>query len=186
MVSDRYKEPHTMEKICVEYQITVSDFRQATYYGLFLRHRTALRIMFVVLAVAVIYVIAGSLGLGTINPLVLFLGLAYLIWGLFLFAGAEKGIRAYLRSEGSMIGCTYRAELEAHRIRLEVPERDIHFTTPVHKLTCVFEFSNLFLLYTSLQDVYLLPARCLTQAQRAALRANFRNRLGENFGSRFR
>ena len=32
-----------MEKISVEYQITVSDFRQATYYGLFLRHRTALR-----------------------------------------------------------------------------------------------------------------------------------------------
>lgn len=175
-----------MDKICVEYQITVSDFRQATYYGLFLRHRTALRIMFVVLAVAVLYAIGGSLGLGTINPLVLFLGLAYLLWGLFLFAGAEKGIRAYLRSKDSMIGCTYRAELEEHRIRLEVPDRDIHFSCPVHKLTCVFEFSGLFLIYTSLQDVYLLPTRCLTQEQRAALRSNFRTRLGENFGSRFR
>ena len=175
-----------MEKINVEYQITVSDFRQATYYGLFLRHRTALRIMFVVLAVAVLYAIAGSLGFGTINPLVLFLGAGYLIWGIFLFAGAEKGIRAYLRSEQSMIGQTYRLELDSHRIRVEIPKRDIEFSVAVNKLTCVFEFSALFLIYTSLQDVYLLPVRCLTPEQRTALRNNFRQRLGDNFGSRFR
>ena len=175
-----------MEKINVEYQITVSDFRQATYYGLFLRHRTALRIMFVVLAVAVLYAIAGSLGFGTINPLVLFLGAGYLIWGIFLFAGAEKGIRAYLRSEQSMIGQTYRMELDSHRLRVEIPERDIEFSVAVNKLTCVFEFSALFLIYTSLQDVYLLPIRCLNPEQRTALRGNFRQRLGDNFGSRFR
>lgn len=175
-----------MEKITVEYQITVSDFRKATYYGLFLRHRTALRIMFVVLAVAVLYAIAGSLGLGTVNPLVLFLGAGYLVWGIFLFAGAEKGVRAYLRSEHSMIGQTYQMELDSHRIRVDVPDRDIHFSTPVNKLACAFEFSTMFLIYTSLQDVYLLPVRCLTDAQRAALRTNFRQRLEDNFGSRFR
>lgn len=175
-----------MEKINVEYKITVSDFRQATYYGLFLRHRTALRIMFVVLAVAVLYAIAGSLGFGTINPLVLFLGAGYLIWGLFLFAGAEKGIRTYLRSEHSMIGQTYRMELDSHRIRVEIPERSIEFSVSVNKLTCVFEFSALFLIYTTMQDVYLLPVRCLTLEQRTALRSNFRQRLGDNFGSRFK
>ena len=118
-----------MEKIKAEYQITVRDFREATYYGLFLRHRKALRIMCVVVIVGVLYGIAGALGVGTINPLVLFLAAAYLIWGLILFAGAEKGIRAYLRTEDSLIGCTYRMELETHRIRLEVPERDIKFAT---------------------------------------------------------
>lgn len=175
-----------MEKINVEYQVTVSDFRRANYYGLFLRHRTALRIMFVVLAVAVLYAIAGSLGLGAINPLVLFLGAGCLVWGIFLFAGAERGIRAYLRSEHSVMGQTYRAELDSHRIRIEVPEQDIQFSVAVNNLACVFEFSSLFLIYTSLQDVYLLPTRCLSAEQRTALRANFRQRLGNNFGSRFR
>ena len=38
-----------MEKIQVEYKVTVSDFRKASYYGLFLRHRRPLQIMFAVL-----------------------------------------------------------------------------------------------------------------------------------------
>ena len=175
-----------MDKICVEYQVTVSDFRRATYYGTFLRHRTALRVMFVVLAVAVLYAIAGAVGFGTVNPLVLFLAMGYLIWGLMLFAGVEKGIRAYLRTKESFIGCTYRMELESHRIRLDIPERKIQFATPVNKLACVFEISSLFMIYTSLQDVYILPARALTEEQRVDLRKNFREKLGDNFGSRFR
>jgi len=174
-----------MEKFCVEYEVTVSDFRKATYYGLFLRHRTALRIMFVVVAVAVLYGIAGALGLGTINPLVLFLGLGYLIWGLWLFSGAEKSIRSYLRSEQSMIGVTYRAELDSRHIHMEIPQRGMQFTAAVGKLTCVFEMSAMFLIYISMQEVYLLPVRCLTEEQRVALRHNFRERLGNNFGSRF-
>ena len=155
-----------MDKICVEYQVTVSDFRRATYF--------------------VLYAIAGAAGVGTVNPLVLFLAAAYLVWGLMLFAGVEKGIRAYLRTKDSFIGCTYRMELESHRIRLNIPDRKIEFATPVNKLACVFEISSLFLIYTTLQDVYILPVRALTAEQRTALRANFRNKLGNNFGSRFR
>lgn len=175
-----------MDKICVDYQVTVSDFRRATYFGLFQRHRTALHILFVVLAVAILYVLGASIGLGTINYLVLFLATAYLIWGILLFAGAEKSIRAYLRSKDSLIGCTYRAELESHRIRLEIPERKIQVAAQVNQLTCVFELSSLFLIYTSMQDVYILPHRCLTDEQRLALRKNFRERVGNNFGSRFK
>ena len=44
-----------MEKIQVEYKVTVSDFRKASYYGLFLRHRRPLQIMFAVLIGAVLY-----------------------------------------------------------------------------------------------------------------------------------
>lgn len=175
-----------MEKISVEYQVTVSDFRKATYFGLFQQHRTTLRIMFVVIIVAVLYAFGASLGLGTLNPLVLFIAAAYLIWGLLLFAGAEKRIRAYLKTPDALIGCTYRVELESHRIRLEIPERNIQVSTQVNQLTCVFELSALFLIYTSLRDVYLLPTRCLTAEQRVALRRSFRERLGDNFGSRFK
>lgn len=175
-----------MDKISAEYQVTVSDFRRATYFGLFQCHRTPLRIMFVVLAVAILYVLGASIGLGTINPLVLFIAVGYLIWGILLFAGAERGIRTYLKRKDSLIGCTYEAELDSHRIRLEVPERDIHVSTQVNQLTCVFELSSMFLIYTSLQDVYILPHRCMRQEQRLALRRNFRARLGANFGSRFK
>ena len=42
-----------MQTIHVNYFITVSDFRKATYYGLFLRHRRALQIMFLVLGVSI-------------------------------------------------------------------------------------------------------------------------------------
>ena len=175
-----------MDKISVEYQVTVSDFRKATYFGLFQQHRTALRIMFVVLIVAILYAMGASLGLGTLNPLVLFIAAAYLVWGLLLFAGAEKGIRAYLNMPNSLIGCTYRAELDSHRVRFEIPERKIQVSAQVNQLTCVFELSALFLIYTSVQDVYILPNRCLTSEQRIALRKNFRQRVGQNFGSRFK
>ena len=174
-----------MEKIKTSYQVTVSDFRRATYFGLFQRHRTALRIMFVVLAVGVLYALGGMMGLGQVNPLVLFISGAYLIWGLLLFSGAEKGIRRYLKHKDSLIGCTYHVELESNRIRVEVPQRKISFSTQMNKLTCVFETSDMFLIYNNLQDTHILPHRALSPEQRTALRANFRKHLGDNFGSRF-
>ena len=67
-----------------------------------------------------------------------------------------------------------------------MPERDIRVTAQVNKLACVFEISSLFLIYTTLQDVYILPTRCFDEQQRKVVRANFREKLGDNFGSRFR
>lgn len=175
-----------MNKISVEYQVTVSDFRRATYYGLVNQHRTPLRILFAVLVVAVGYVLLGSLlNLDGFNPLVLFLAAAYLVWGILLFAGAERGIRQYIRRPDSLVGCTYRMELESHRVAVEVPERKIQFSVPVNQLACVFELSNMFLIYHTVQDTFILPRRCLTDEERAALRSNFRKKLGDRFASRF-
>lgn len=175
-----------MDNISVEYQVTLADFRKATYYGMFLRNRKALRIMFAVLFVGVLYMLGSFIGLGEINPLVLFLALGYFIWGIWLFSGVEKGIRTYLKSENSMIGCTYRAELTAKTLSIAVPERDIRVSLPIKKLACAFEMSSMFLLYTSMQDVYILPNRVLSDEQRAALRGNLRSKLGDNFGTRFK
>lgn len=175
-----------MENFAAEYQVTLSDFRKATYFGMFLRNRKALRIMFAVLIVGILYAIGGAVGFGKINPLVLFLAMGYLLWGIWLFSGVEKGIRAYLKSENSMIGCTYRAEFTAQTLSMSVPERNISFSTPIKKLTCAFEFSSMFLLYTSVQDVYILPSRVLTEEQKKSLRNNLRAKLGDNFGSRFK
>ena len=72
------------------YTVTVSDFRRASYFGLFLRHRRPLQILFVVTAGCILYAAGGLLGFGTVNPLVFFLGGAYLIWGLFLHTIMDK------------------------------------------------------------------------------------------------
>lgn len=175
-----------METIAVEYQVTVRDFRQATYYGTFLRHRKALRIAFAVLMVGVLYLIGSAIGLGTVNPWVLFLAAGYLIWALVFFGGIERGIRAYLRSEGCMVGKTFRMQIDSRQIRVEVPDKGFAFTSPLKQLTCVFEISDLYMIYTSMQDVYLLPARCLAQEQRLQLRAALRKKLGSNFSTRFK
>ena len=175
-----------MEKITVDYQVTVGDFRQATYYGTFLRHRKALRIAFAVLLMGILYGIGAAIGLGEINPWVLFLAAGYLIWALVFLSGVEKGIKAYIKSPGCMIGTTFHAEIDDKTFRIEIPERGTAFSSPLRKLTCVFEISSLYMFYTSVQDVYILPARCLTPEQRTALRPVLRNKLGANFGSRFK
>lgn len=174
-----------MERIKAEYHITVSDFRKASYYGLFLRYRRPLQIMLVVLAGAVVYGVGGYLGLGSVNYLVFFLAGAYLIWGLLLFAGLERRILRYVKSPDSFLSNTYVATIDSHRIAFEIPERKGEFSTQIGKLTCVFELSQMFLIYVNTQETYILPHRALTEAQRQALRKNFRERLGDNFGSRF-
>jgi len=175
-----------MEKISVEYQVTLSDFRKASYLGVFLRNRKALRIMFAVLIAGILYAIGGAIGYGKINPLVLFLAMGYFLWGIWLFSGTEKGIRTYMRSKDTLIGCTYRVDITAQDLSIAVPERKINFTTPIKKLTCAFEFGSMFLIYTSMQDVYILPTRVLQEEQKTALRTLLRKKLADNFGSRYK
>ena len=154
-------------------------------YGLFLRHRRALQILFLVLGAAVLYYIGARVNLGTPNPLVFFLAAAYLIWGLLLFAGAEKEIRRYIRSPESLIGCEYKILLEDHRIRIEIPEKKIRESFNLHSLHCCFELASMFMIYTTPQNVYLLPKRALEQDEIEALRQELTASLGERFSSRF-
>ena len=142
-----------MEKITFDYQVTVGEFRQATYYGMFIRHRKALRIAFAILLLGIAYAIGGAIGLGEVNPWVLFLAAGYLIWALIFFGGAEQGIRAYLKSPHCMIGKTFHMELEGAQMRIEADGLGVVFSAPLKKLTCAFEISSLFMLYTSVQDV---------------------------------
>ena len=174
-----------MKKIAAAFQLTVGEFRMASYYGLFLRHRRALRIMFAVLLAGVVYAVGAWAGLGKANPLVFFLAAAYLVWGLLLFAGAEKDIRRYLRRPDSLIGCDYRVFVEDHRLRVEIPERKIRENCNLHSLVCCFELSALFLFYTTPQNVYLLPKRALTAEETEALRTELAACLKERFSSRF-
>lgn len=174
-----------MKKIETSYTPELTDFRRASYYGLFLRHRRALQILFIVLGAAVLYYIGAAINLGTANPLVFFLAAAYLVWGLLLFAGAEKDIRRYIRSPESLIGCEFNVLIEAHRIRIEIPEKKIRESFNLHSLHCCFELASMFMLYTTPQNVYLLPKRALEDEEVTALREELNASLGERFFSRF-
>ena len=174
-----------MKKIDTQFQLTVGDYRMASYYGLFLRHRRPLQIMCIVLGAALLYYIGSVAALGTPNPLVFFLAAAYLVWGLLLFAGAEKEIRRYLRRSDRLIGCGYRLIVESHRLRVEIPERQIRTACNLHNLACCFELSGLFLFYTTPQEVYLLPKRALSAEEVERLRGELADCLGERFSSRF-
>ena len=174
-----------MKKIETTFRPVLKDFRMASYYGLFLRHRRALQILFLVLGAAVLYYIGARVNLGTPNPLVFFLAAAYLVWGLLLFAGAEKDIRRYIRSPESLIGCEYKILLEDHRIRIEIPEKKIRESFNLHSLHCCFELASMFLIYTTPQNVYLLPKRALEPEEVEALREELVSSLGERFSSRF-
>ena len=91
-----------MKRIEAAFTLSLGEFRMASYYGLFLRHRRALQILFGVLLFALVNYVGAVLGLGEPNPLVFLLAGAYLVWGLLLFAGTELNIRRYLRSAGTV------------------------------------------------------------------------------------
>ena len=154
-----------MKRIEAEFSLSLGEFRMASYYGLFLRHRRALQILFGVL----VFLLAG----------------AYLVWILLLFAGTERDIRRYLRTPQNLIGCKYKVTVDDHRLRIEIPEREIRDSYNLHKLACCFELNALFLFYTTPQDVYILPKWVLHAGEFEALRAELAADLKEGFSSRF-
>ena len=174
-----------MEMFEAEYQVNLQDFRRASYYGLFLRYRKPLLLMFLVVAGGLVYGIAGALGAGEINYLVLFLAGAYLIWGLVLFAGQEKEIKKYIESGAGLLKCTYHLIIDRKRMRISIPEREISANYSLSKLAGAFELSSLFLIYVSPQETYIVPVREMTDQQRTTLRTLLRKELGQRFSSRF-
>ena len=174
-----------MKRIEAEFSLSLGEFRMASYYGLFLRHRRALQILFGVLLFALAYYFGAVQGLGAPNPLVFLLAGAYLVWILLLFAGTERDIRRYLRTPQNLIGCKYKVTVDDHRLWIEIPEREIRDSCNLHKLACCFELNALFLFYTTPQDVYILPKRVLHAGEVEALRAELAADLKEGFSSRF-
>ena len=174
-----------METSQIHFQIRISDFRKAAYYGLFLRYRRPLLFLFIVIIGAMLYALAAAFSFGTANPLVFFLAAAYAIWGFVLASGVERSIRAYIRSSHSLIGCACEMTLDGKRMRLRIPERNVDVTAAFAKLACAFELHALFMLYTTPQQTYLLPKRALTVRQTADMRAALKREMRERFSTRF-
>ena len=177
-----------MKTIEANYQISISDFRKSMYYGLTLRYNKAIKIMLFVLLICIIYIIAGFSGVWKINSLIPFIGIAYLIWGLLLFANAERSIRNYISDPNCFIGKQYKITLEAKRVHIQIPECKVNTSYSISKLACVFEISDMFLIYITMRDLYILPKRALIDkdAESRDLRENFKVQLGERFYTHFK
>ena len=175
-----------MSDIRIHYQISLSDYRKASCYGLFLRHRIPLLIFCGVLLVSLLYAIGAVAGFGRPNPFVFLLAGAYLIWALMLFAGNEKQIRSYLRREDCLLGVEFHLFLDEKSLTMQIPSRAIRFSLPWNKLVAAFELNDLFLFYLSAQEVYLLPKRFLSAEETETLRALLSARLRDRFSSRWR
>ena len=98
---------------------------------------------------------------------------------------AEKIILQYVKRPDSFVGCQYIVTIDTHKITFEIPERKINSSTQLSKLACAFELNDLFLIYVSTQQTFILPCRALTETQRQEFRRTLRERLENNFGTRF-
>lgn len=174
-----------MLPIKTEFTMTLSDFRQATYYGLVLRYRRPILFMVAVVALAALYGILCAAGFFVPNMIVFFVAAAYVIWGLLMLANAERGIQAYMKQPDSVLGCRFTVEIEKYSILIRIPDRKVRAPFPLKKIFCVFEISSEFLIYVNAEQVYLLPKRTLSPEEIVTIREHFRTSLGSRFSSRF-
>ena len=174
-----------MEKISKEFRITLGDFRQASYYALAVRNRVAFRIAAGALCFGVCYLVISAIGITVLHPVILFVAAAYLIWVLIMLAQEELRIRSYVRSKDCLIGLQSQFFMEGNRIRIRIPKKNITADLTVNRLVCAIELSRIFLLYSTPENVYLVPKRVLSEAELRSIRSTLRKQLPGRFTTRF-
>ena len=174
-----------MEKISKEFRITLGDFRQASYYALAVRNRVAFRIAAGALCFGVCYLVISAIGITVLHPVILFVAAAYLVWVLIMLAQEELHIRSYVRSKDCLIGLQSQFFMEGNRIRIRSPKKNITADLTVNRLVCAIELSRIFLLYSTPEDVYLVPKRVLSEAELRSIRSTLRKQLPGRFTSRY-
>ena len=167
--------------IHAEYRITLSDYRKAVYCALVIRRHRLFLCMLLILAAAFIYAVGRFSGLFPVCYPLVFVAAAELIWGLVLFAGAEKSVRAYMRTPNNYLGAAFAADFEDLRLHIQSPEHGVNLSIPWTKVYCVLEYSSFFSVYLTPQETCIIPRRALSADDDAALRALFSDRLGKRY-----
>ena len=174
-----------MEKSSKEYRVTLGDYRLASYYALAVRNRVAFRIAIGALCFGVCYLAATAFGFLILHPVILFVAAAYLVWVLIMMAQEELVIRNYVRSKNCLIGLQSQFTMEGNRIRIRIPEKNITADMTVNRLVLAIELSKIFLLYSTAENVYLVPKRVFTEAELRTIRSTLRKQLPGRFTSRY-
>ena len=169
----------------LNFNVTVKDFREATYYSLFMQKRNFFRVAVVVIAACFIYVVLAVNKVLTMEPIFFFLAGAYLIWMLFLLAGAEKTIRAYVKSPDNLLGAEYTARFGQRLVSFEIPARKFKVSGNIADLPGAFELTNVFLICATAEQTFIIPTRCMSKGEIQQLRALLAEGLGQRFYSMF-
>lgn len=169
----------------LKFTVTVKDFREATYYGLFMQKRNFFRAAVVVIAACFIYVVLSINKVMEMEPIFFFLAGGYLVWILVLLAGAERQIRTYVKSPDSLLGAEYTARFASRLVSFEIPSRKFKVSGNLSDLPAAFELSNIFLVYANREQTFIIPTRCMTKDQIKELRALFAHGIGDRFYTMF-
>lgn len=171
--------------INARYTVTVSDLRSAIYYALVRRNRVFLRIAAIVGAVAIFYAVWSHFAAEEPNSLVYYIGAAYLICAIFVFASAERSVKRSIRSPEPLVGVENELSADSSYITIKIPDRSVDVRLSAAKMACVVELSAIFLLYVDAVHVFIVPKRALDEASIGELRGLFAARAPERFFSRW-
>lgn len=160
-----------------EFTVTVGDFRAAYYFVTAVRKKIFARVFVLMTVFELVHFVGSLTGLWPLNRTLAVVYVPFFIWALLLLAGAERQIKAYMKSEHSFLGCRYTAELTETQMRILVPEKNVDKTVRFSAVSCAFEISRMFLVYFSAQDLYILPKRALSEDAQALLREKLADKL---------
>ena len=169
----------------LNFSVNIKDFREATYYALFMQKRNFFRVAAVVIAACFIYVVLAVNKVLAMEPIFFFLAGAYLIWVLVVLAGAERQIRAYVKSPDNLIGAEYTAKFGQRLVSFEIPSRKFKVSGNISDLPAAFELTNVFLVYATQEQTFIIPTRDLSKGEIKQLREILRSGIGERFYSMF-
>lgn len=169
----------------LSYRVTLSDFREASYYGVFVRKRNMFRAAVAVLLFCFVYAVLWRNNIVQAEPIVPLFACAYLVWVLITLGGVEKQILKYARQPDTLIGVEYRACFEDGSFRFEIPERAFCVSGRISELSSAYELFHCFLIYVTGSDLFIVPISKLTKNETTALRQTLKSSLGDGFISMF-
>jgi len=169
----------------LNYRVGLADFREASYYALFMRKRTAFRLAMIVLLIFFAYAVLCLNHVTTMEPAAAFVAGGYLIWILLQLASVEREILRYAKAPDTLIGEKYTARFDNRQFSIAISARGFSVADDIAKLQYAFEIAHCFLLYVTGQQMFIIPTRDMTETQSLTLRSILADALGERFYSLF-
>lgn len=165
----------------LRFKVSIKDYREALYYSLFMRKRNFFRAAIAVIAACFVYAVLTYNKVLVMEPILLFLAGAYLIWILFLLASTERQIARYVKSPDNLLNVDYIAKFGDRLFSFEIPERKFKVSGNLSELPAAFELTSCFLVYATAQQTFIIPVRSLPSDDIKHLRSLLSHGLGPRF-----
>lgn len=169
----------------LKYRMLPADFREASYYGLFLRKRLGFGMAAVAIIAFVIYAVLCINKVLPMYPVTMFIAGAYLIWIILQLAAVERTVLRYTKQKDTLIGAEYHARFQGKQFTVEIPERNYKLAGETAQFASAFEISHCFLLCLSEDQMFIVPTRDMSAAEAETMRTILARELGDRFFTLF-